>query len=94
MRAARITVPLVTVACTAALAGPAEAMPAKDPPAPAPQTTVAPLAPIDARSAGFDWAAAGIGAAGGVGVVVIGLAGATEWRRRRFSPPGSFTSQS
>jgi hypothetical protein len=94
MRAVRITVPLVTIGCTAALAGPAAAMPAKDPPAPAPQTTVAPLPPVDGRSAGFDWAAAGIGAAGGVSVVVIGVAGAAEWRRRRFAPPGSSTSHS
>jgi hypothetical protein len=94
MRAARITVPLVTIGCTAALAGPAAAVPAKDPPAPRPQTTVAPLPPVDARSAGFDWAAAGIGAAGGVSVVAIGLAGAAERRRRRFAPRGSFTSHS
>jgi hypothetical protein len=58
------------------------------------QTTVAPLPPVDGRSSGFDWAAAGIGAAGGVSVVAIGLAGAAERRRRRFARPGSFTSDS
>jgi hypothetical protein len=91
MRPARIiTIPLAAVLSAAAVAGPAAAAPldAGKPSLPA-SPTVQPIAPVDARSVGFDWSSAGIGAAGGVGVLAIALAGSTGLRRRRGERAGS-----
>jgi hypothetical protein len=94
MRTTRITTPLAALLGAAALAGPAAAVPADPvstgPPSPAiPQPIVQPGAPVDARSSGFDWGSAGIGAAGGVGAFAIALAGTTGMRRRRVARPRS-----
>lgn len=84
MRTARVTAPLAVLLSTAALAGPAAAMPTDNgrqvPPA---TPTVQPVVPIDARPTGFDWASAAIGAAGGAGAFAIVLAGTAGARRRR-----------
>jgi hypothetical protein len=73
MRSARIiTVPLATALSAAAIAGPAAAMPLDaGRPAPPAVPTVQPVAPVDARSVGFDWGSAGIGAAAGAGLVLV-----------------------
>jgi hypothetical protein len=58
-----------------------------DPPPkqPAPPPIVQTAASSDETSSGFDWSAAGIGAAGGVGAFAIALAGTSGMRRRRPS---------
>jgi hypothetical protein len=91
MPSTRITAPLAAFLGAAALAGPAAAVPvdpvSTGPPSPAiPQPIVQPVTPVDARSSGFDWGSAGIGAAGGVGAFAIALAG---MRRRRVAWPRS-----
>jgi hypothetical protein len=85
MRTTRIiTTPLVALLCAATLAGPAAAVPADPPPAAKSQPSVQPVAPLETRSAGFDWGSAGIGAAGGVGAFAIMLAGTAGIRRRHL----------
>jgi NADPH:quinone reductase-like Zn-dependent oxidoreductase len=93
-----ITTPLAALLGAAALAGPAAAVPADPvstgPPSPAaPPPIVQPVAPVDARSSGFDWGSVGIGAAGGVGAFAITLAGATGMRRRRLARPRSIATR-
>ena len=81
-----ISVPLAALLTAAAVAGPAAAIPADmGPTPPTPQHIVEPVLPADARSSGFDWGSAGIGAAGGVGALAIALAGTTGMRRRRLA---------
>jgi hypothetical protein len=84
MRTARVTAPLAVLLSTAAVAGPAAAVPIDNgryvPPA---NPTAVPVVPVDARPAGFDWASAAIGAAGGAGAFAIVLAGTAGARRRR-----------
>jgi hypothetical protein len=81
-----ITVPLAALLTAAAVAGPAAAVPAdlgRTPPTP--RHIVQPVPPVHARSSGFDWGSAGIGAASGVGALAIALAGTTGMRRRRLA---------
>ena len=84
MRISRLTV--AAVLGSAALAGPATAMPT-DPPHGQSPPIVQTASPSDERSAGFDWESAGIGAAGGVGAFAIALAAAGGTRRRRRPSP-------
>ena len=70
----------------ATLAGPASAVPIDPPHKPAQPPVVQTAAPSDETS-GFDWSSAGIGAAGGVGMSVIALAGIAGTRRRRPPDP-------
>jgi hypothetical protein len=87
MRTTRIiTLPLAALLTSAAVAGPAAAGPADGGPTPpTPQHIVQLVPPVDARSSGFDWRSAGIGAAGGVGALAVALAGTTGMRRRRLA---------
>jgi hypothetical protein len=94
MRTTRITtVPITALLSAAVLAAPAAAVPTdvisggstSCDPQPIVQRTVA----VRAQSSGFDWASAGIGAAGGVGAFAIALAGTTGMRRRRPARPQS-----
>ena len=88
MRTTRIiTTPLAALLGAAALAGPAAASPTDaERTLPTQPSSAQPVAPVDARSAGFDWSSAGIGAAGGVGALAIALAGTAGMRRRRVVP--------
>ena len=87
MRTTRnISVSLAALLSAAALAGPAAAVPtdvvsggSTAPPKPQPV--------VVEQSSGFDWSAAAIGAAGGVGAVAIALAGTAAMRR----PPSTGT---
>jgi hypothetical protein len=95
MRTTRIiSVPLAALLTAAAVAGPAAAVPTdagRTPPTL--QHIVQPIAPVEARSSGFDWGSAGIGAAGGVGALAIALAGTTGMRRRRVARPRSIATR-
>ncbi len=58
-------------------------------------STPATIVRVTARNTGFDWADAGIGAAGGLAVSMVGLGGAltvSQRRGRRHSGPTGLTS--
>ena len=71
---------------SAALAGPAAAMPTDAPHQPALPPVVRAASHSDVPSSGFDWSSAGIGAAGGIGAFAIALAAADGVRRRHAEP--------
>jgi non-ribosomal peptide synthetase component F len=56
------------------------------------QPIARPAVTASAASRGFDWASAGIGAAGGVGTFAVALACAASTRRRRDAPRRSVAS--
>jgi hypothetical protein len=91
MRTTRIaTAPLAALLSAGALAGPAAAVPTDAAsPGSTSQAKAQPIvqrrAAVNAQSAGFDWSSAGIGAAGGIGVFAIALAGTAGVRRRRVT---------
>ncbi len=60
-----------------------------------PVSTPATIVRVTAHNTGFDWADAGIGAAGGLAVSMVGLGGAltvSQRRGRRHSGPNALTS--